>query len=166
MPFRYENQAGGFALMVPDGDWKALLYEDSEHNFAVSFESPEGESRLMVQRFRAANLVVQTADEFEKVLAGVLMGLEDLLRPMRVLERKSEIVNGGIRTDFVLRGKQGANDVIQRRRLLAPGPVPPSPLFLITGSCPADRVLVHRRTFEAVIDSFEAIGTVGTLETK
>ena len=92
--------------------------------------------------------------------------LDNLRRGYLTSGQLADLRDGGIRTDFVLRGKQGANDVIQRRRLLAPGPVPPSPLFLITGSCPADRVLVHRRTFETVIDSFEAIGTVGTLETK
>lgn len=148
---------GQFEIELPDG-WTHRVVEDDTGGYAVEFD-PSGEHfRVLVRRFRT-DLRIKTEEEFEHVLEGTLMGLEEVLRPMKVLERKLEKTGrAAFRADLVLRGKPGGVDVMQRRRLMQPGAVPPAALFLLTALCPAESFLVHRRVFEDVFDSFAWTG--------
>jgi hypothetical protein len=147
----WRSEEGGFQLELPE-DSTVTVFEDSESFLAVSFAA--GEWRALVQRFRAAPHEIGSAEEFDAVLDGVLLGLEEALRPMKVLERRREGRFPRLRADLVLRGRSSGSDVMQRRRLQLEGPVPPGALFLLTASVPADRFLVHRRLFEELFESF------------
>lgn len=153
----FESEIGQFKIELPEG-WVHRVVEDDTGSYAVELDPDGGAFRLLIRRFRT-ELRIRTEEEFEHVLEGTLMGLEELLRPMKVLERKVEkLAKGAFRADLVLRGKPGGVDVMQRRRLLQPGPVPPAALFLLTALCPAEAFLVHRRTFETAFDTFEWTG--------
>ena len=147
---------GQFRIEVPDG-WVHRIVEDDSGGHAVELDPSGAQFRVLVRRFRT-ELELQTEEQFEHVLEGTLMGLEEVLRPMKVLERKVEKIGKGYRADLVLRGKPGGVDVMQRRRLIQPGRVPPASLFLLTALCPAESFLVHRRVFETVFDAFEWTG--------
>ena len=158
---KFDSEMGQFAIEVPD-EWTNRVVEDDTGGFAVEFDPPGSPFRLLVRRFRTA-LRIRTEEEFEHVVEGTLMGLDEVLRPMKVLERKFEKLPGkaAFRADLVLRGKPGGVDVMQRRRLLQPGPVPPAALFLLTALCPAENFLMHRRTFEQLFDAFTWTGKLG-----
>lgn len=148
---------GQFKIELPDG-WVHRIVEDDAGGYAVELDPSGAHFRVLVRRFRT-ELRLDSEEDFEHVLEGTLMGLEEVLRPMKVLERKVENVGrGAFRADLVLRGKPGGVDVMQRRRLLQPAVVPPASLFLLTALCPAESFLVHRRVFETVFDSFEWTG--------
>ena len=153
-PARWASKEERFSIRLPKGS-RIDVFEDSENFYAVSIESRDGDWKALVQRFRSMPRELKTADTFESILDGVLLGLADALRPMKVLERRIEgDLPGPIRAELVLRGRQSGVDVVQRRRLLAPGPIPPAALFLLTASCAAERFLVHRRAFEELFDGF------------
>ena len=155
----FESEMGQFKLELPEG-WTNRVVEDDAGGYAVEFDPPGGEFRLLVRRFRT-DLRIQTEEEFEHVLEGTLLGLEEILRPMKVLERRVEKTGPtSFRAELVLRGKPGGIDTFQRRRLVQPGPVPPCALFLLTALCPAESFLKHRRTFESFFDAFEWTGRV------
>lgn len=148
---------GQFAIELPD-DWTHRVVEDDSGGFAIELDPPGSPFRVLVRRFRT-ELRIKTEEEFEHVVEGTLLGLEEVLHPMKVLERKLEKTGkAAFRADLVLRGKPGGVDVMQRRRLLQPGPVPPASLFLLTALCPAENFLVHRRTFEQLFDAFTWTG--------
>lgn len=154
---KFDSEMGQFAIVVPD-DWAHRVVEDDGGGFAVEFDPPGSPFRVLVRRFRT-ELRIKTEEEFEHVVEGTLMGLEEVLRPMKVLERKLEKTGrAAFRADLVLRGKPGGIDVMQRRRVLQPGQVPPASLFLLTALCPAESFLVHRRTFEELFDAFAWTG--------
>ncbi len=157
----HEDRAGEFRLALPDGDWTPSVVDDSESFLAVAFDSPNRDLRLLVQRFRKPDLVLRSVGEFEQILDGVILGLEEALRPMKILERRVDPRVGAIVADLVLRGRPAGVDVMQRRRLIAPGPVPPAAVFLLTGSCAAERFLVHRRSIEEAFESFAYFGPTG-----
>ena len=149
----YVSTEGGFQVLIP-ADWTYEETGEAEGFFAVRLTGPEDQCRLIVQRFKT-EVRVTNQNEFEAVVEGVLLGLEESLGGVKVLERKfAPVGEKGLAMDLVLRGKSKGRDILQRRRLLAPGPVPPAGLFLITASCLADRFLVHRATFEKMIDGF------------
>lgn len=153
----FESEMGQFRLELPDG-WTNRVVEDDAGGYAVEFDPAEGGFRILVRRFRT-DLRIETEEEFEHVLEGTLLGLEEILRPMKVMERRVEKTGrSSFRADLVLRGKPGGIDTFQRRRLLQPGPVPPCGLFLLTALCPADSFLKYRRTFESFFDAFEWTG--------
>lgn len=154
----WESTEGGFRLDLGDEGWAAAVAVDDESFFAVDFHPPDGSFLLRVQRFRREIPVADLA-QFEAVLEGVLIGIEESFNPMKLLERKVMVEGDGVRADLVLRGKRIDVDIIERRRLLATGPVPPGRIFLLTAACPAERFLVHRRDFERIFDSFEVIET-------
>ena len=148
---------GQFRIDLPEG-WTHRVVEDDAGGHAVEFDPAGAQFRVMIRRFRT-ELRLETEEEFEHVLEGTLMGLDEVLRPMKVLERKVEkIRKSSYRADLVLRGKPGGVDVMQRRRLIQPGKVPPASLFLLTALGPAESFLVHRRVFETVFDAFESTG--------
>ena len=152
----FESEMGQFRLEIP-ADWKHVVVEDDTGGFAVELQPPAEAFRVLVRRFRTG-LTLRGEEDFERVVEGILLGLEEVLRPMKVLERKTVQEGKALRADLVLRGKPGGVDVLQRRRLLMPGPVPPAALFLLTALCPAEEILVHRRTFETLFDSFQWTG--------
>lgn len=144
-------------MELPRG-WSHRVVEDDSGGYAVEFDPQGAHFLVMVRRFRT-ELRIKTEEEFEHVLEGTLLGLEEVLHPMKVLERKvTKTGKGAFRADLVLRGRPGGVDVMQRRRLLQPGAVPPASLFLLTALCPAESFLVHRRVFETVFDAFEWTG--------
>ena len=148
---------GAFRLEMPD-DWTHRVVEDDSGGYAVEFDPPSGAFRLLVRRFRTT-LKLETEEDFEHVIDGALLGLDEILRPMKVLERRVEKTGRqAFRADLVLRGKPGGIDTFQRRRLLQPGPVPPASLYMLTALCPAESFLVYRRTFESVFDAFTWTG--------
>jgi len=151
----WESAAGGFSIDLGPGEWTPSVVVDDEQVYAVDFRPPETAFLLRVQRFRR-EIPVDDAEQFDAVVDGVLLGIEESLRPMKVLERKNTAQPARIRCDMVLRGKRLGIDIIERRRILATGPVPPGALFLLTAACPAERFLVHRREFERLFDSFRA----------
>ena len=151
-PSRWTSREGRFSIRLPKGS-RIDVFEDSENFYAVSVEC--GEWKGLIQRFRSAPRMLKDAETFESILDGVLLGLEDAMRPMKVLERRVEgALPAPMRADLVLRGRQSGVDVLQRRRLIAPGPIPPAAMFLLTASCAAERFLVHRRAFEELFDGF------------
>ena len=154
-PTPWKSADGGFDLLLGDEGWTSNLAVDDESFYAVDFHPPGGAFLLRVQRFRR-EFPVSNSNEFEAVIEGVLVGIEEGLRPMKVLERKVAQDGAAIRADFVIRGRRLGIDMMERRRLLATGAVPPGALFLLTAACPADEFLRHRREFEALFDSFHA----------
>lgn len=152
-PTPWKSAEGGFELLLGDEDWASTIAVDDESFFAVDFLPPGSGFLLRVQRFRR-EFPVSDAGQFEAVIEGVLVGIEEGLRPMKVLERKVTPEGKAIRADFVIRGKRLGIDMMERRRLVATGPVPPGALFLLTAACPADQFLRYRRDFEALFDSF------------
>ena len=151
-PARWTSKEGRFSIRLPKGS-RIDVFEDTENFYAVSVETDDWKG--LIQRFRSAPRELSRPEQFESALDGVLLGLEAALRPMKVLERRIEgELPGPMRADLVLRGRQQGADVLQRRRLIAPGPIPPAALFLLTGSCDAERFLVHRRAFEELFDGF------------
>lgn len=149
----HEGPVGSFRLQLPgDEEWRASVYEDEDDVFAVGLLPSNDEWRLTVQAISADKWQVHSLDDLDRVQEGVLLGLQDVMRPMKVLERKSLADARGLVSDVVLRGKAQEGDVIQRRRILVPKI--PTPVFMLTASAPSERFLVHRRTFEQVFDSF------------
>lgn len=151
----WESAAGGFSIDLGEGEWTPSVAVDDEQVYAVDFRPEDSAFLLRVQRFRR-EIPVDDAEQFGAVVDGVLLGIEESLRPMKVLERKTTADAARIRCDLVLRGKRLDIDIIERRRILATGPVPPGALFLLTAASPAERFLVHRREFERLFDSFVA----------
>jgi hypothetical protein len=149
----WTSDEGGFTVDLASEGFHATVVANDESFFAVEFAPPASEFLFRVQRFRRI-VPVDDAAQFEAVIEGVLIGIEEGLRPMKVLERKVDLAENRARADFVLRGRRLEVDIIERRRLIADGPVPPGALFLLTAACPAERFLVHRREFEALFDSF------------
>ena len=153
MIWSHEGPLGTFRLALPgDKDWRVSIYENEEDVFAVGLLPAGDEWRLTVQVIRSEKWEVSSLEDLERVQDGVLLGLQDVLRPMKVLERKSAADARGVLADAVIRGRSSEGDVMQRRRILVPHP--PSPLFMLTASSPAERFLVHRRTFEQTFESF------------
>lgn len=153
----YMSAEGGFQLPLPVG-WTATSSTDSDRFYAVRLVGDADDCQTVVQRFRT-NLRVVERSEFDAVLEGVLLGIEESIGPLKVLEQKVTLVGSeGLAADLVLRGETSGSEVMQRRRLITHGPVPPKGLFLITCTCRADRFLVHRQTFEAMIEGFGEVG--------
>ena len=149
----YLSEEGGFQLPLPIG-WTVTSSADSDRFYAVRLVGDEDDCQAVVQRFRT-NLRVIERSEFDAVLEGVLLGIEESVGPLKILEQKVTLVGSeGLAADFVLRGQDAGSEVMQRRRLITHGPVPPRGLYLITCTCKADRFLVHRQTFEAMIEGF------------
>ena len=153
-PISWKSAEGGFNLTLDD-DWMSNIAVDDESFYAVDFHPPGGSYLIRVQRFRR-EFPIADASQFEAIIEGVLVGIEEGLRPMKILERKVATIGREIRADFVIRGRRLGIDMMERRRLVATGPVPPGGLFLLTSACPAEKFLVHRREFEALFDSFSA----------
>jgi hypothetical protein len=153
MAIPWESREGGFRLSFDEEGWTAAVAVDDESFYAMDFQPPDRAFLLRVQRFRR-EIPVADRHQFEAVIEGVLIGIEEGLRPMKLLERKVTVDRDATRADFVIRGKRLGIDMMERRRLIATGPVPPGSLFLLTAACPAEKFLVHRRTFEAMFDSF------------
>lgn len=151
----WKSADGGFHLTLPESGWTSNLAVDDDSFYALDFHPPGAAYLLRVQRFRR-EFPVHDGFQFEAVIEGVLVGIEEGLRPMKVLERKVTVSGDAIRADFVIRGKRLGIDILERRRLLTTGTVPPGALFLLTAACPMDQFLVHRRSFEALFDSFGA----------
>src|SRR5207249_10833182 len=116
----YQNAAGEFALELP-ADCRPELLEDSASSLAVSFDGPGW--RMLVHRLRVRIPGVDDGAAFEAVLAGVMVGIEDSLRPVRVLERRVE----GTCADLVLRGRVAGGDVMERGRPISAA----SPVFCL-----------------------------------
>lgn len=150
----YETAEGGFRIDLPEPGWVNVVFSDSEGHFALSLDPPHHAFRVMIQRFHRRDWSIAGLEDFERLLDGVLLGLEDALRPMKVMERRIERLGKGAKADLVVLGCQAGEDVSQRRRLLMPAPVPPGPLFLLTASCPRERFLVHRREFDLLFEGF------------
>ncbi len=153
MIWSHEGPVGTFRLELPgEKEWRASVYEDEDDVFAVGLLPANDEWRLTLQAIRAEKWEVHSVEDLDRVQDGVLLGLQDVMRPLKVLERKSARDARGLVSDVVLRGKSTEGDVMHRRRIVVPKP--PAPIFMLTASSPADRFLVHRRTFEEVFDSF------------
>lgn len=157
MAIPWESREGGFRLSFDEEGWTASVAVDDESFYAMDFQPPDRGFLLRVQRFRR-EIPVADRSQFEAVIEGVLIGIEEGLRPMKLLERKVTVDRDATRADFVIRGKRLDIDMMERRRLLATGPVPPGALFLLTAACPAEKFLVYRRVFEAMFDSFATEG--------
>ena len=155
----YFSKRGGFSVPLPEGSTNHQVLTDSAQFFAVRFSPPHGKTHIVIQRFRS-QLTIENQEDFEAILEGVLLGIKEGVGSIRILEQKvQELEGGGWAADLVLRVHVKKEDTLQRRRLIAPGVVPPNSLFLISGVCSAEAFLVYRREFEEMIAGFAQTST-------
>src|SRR5688572_8235273 len=124
-PVRWSHQGpiGAFRLDLPgEKEWRASVYEDDDDVFAVGLLPANDEWRLTIQAIKSEKWEVHSLEDLERVQEGVLLGLADVMRPMKVLDRKSVADARGLVSDVVLRGHSTEGDVMQRRRIVVPAP--------------------------------------------